>query len=72
MAVKKSDGKRAVSLELPEELMRRLEELAGQTGRTVTAEAVLALEFWLERQGMGDAAVETEEPRPPRRAMRPR
>jgi predicted transcriptional regulator len=71
MAAKKRQSLRTLTFEVPEYLARRLEELAAQTGRTPAMEATLALEFWLDRQGVGESAVE-EEVKPPRRSPLPR
>ena len=71
MANTRSRGRRTLAVEVPEELARRLDELLGQTRRSLDAEVALALEFWLERQGMGEAAVEPEE-LPRRRPLKPR
>jgi hypothetical protein len=60
MAAKKRQSHRILTVEVPEDLARRLEELAGQTGRSLAAELTLALEFWLDRQGVGESAVEEE------------
>jgi predicted transcriptional regulator len=66
MATGKRKGNRTVTLEVSEELAQRLDDLSKQTGRSVSAEVNLALAFWLERQGVGESAVE-EESKPPRR-----
>jgi predicted transcriptional regulator len=50
--------KRTLYIEVPEELALRLDELLAQTRRTITAEVILALEHWLERQGVSESAVE--------------
>jgi predicted transcriptional regulator len=71
MASKKRQGLRSLTLEVPEDLARRLEELAKQTGRRPALEATLALEFWLDREGVGESAVE-DEGKPPRRPPLPR
>jgi predicted transcriptional regulator len=55
-------GRRALDIVIPEELARRLDDLLAQTRRTVTAELILALEHWLERQGVGEVAVEPPQP----------
>jgi predicted transcriptional regulator len=52
------EGQRTLSIDLPEELAQRLDELVRQTRRSVATEVTLALEFWLDRQGFGEAAVE--------------
>jgi predicted transcriptional regulator len=70
MAARKRQGKRTLTVEVPEDLAGRLEELLGQTGRSLGAEVGLALEFWLDRQGVGESAVEEEKGRPPRRPAR--
>jgi predicted transcriptional regulator len=57
-------GKRAIYVEVPEELASRLDDLLAQTRRSITAEVILALEHWLERQGVGEAAVEEPRSRP--------
>jgi hypothetical protein len=58
MAARKSPAGRVLQVEIPEGVGRRLDELLVQTRRSVDAEVTLALEFWLERQGAGEAAVE--------------
>jgi predicted transcriptional regulator len=58
MPAEKRAGKRTLYIEAPEELGERLDTLLKQTRRTITAEVILALEFWLERQGVGESAVE--------------
>ncbi len=58
MPAEKRPGKRTLYIEAPEELGERLDTLLKQTRRTITAEVILALEFWLERQGVGESAVE--------------
>jgi predicted transcriptional regulator len=62
MPAPKPPRKRTLSVEVPEELAQRLDGLLEQTRRSVTAEVPLALEFWLERQGVGESAVD-EAPR---------
>ena len=63
MTPKNEAGKRGFYLELPEGLARRLDELLEHTGRPVEAETILALEHWLERQGVGESAI--DQPPPP-------
>jgi hypothetical protein len=70
MATSTRPGKRPLTVELPEDLARRLDELSRQTRRPLAAEVLLALEFWLERQGVGESAVE-EEVKPSPRPARP-
>jgi predicted transcriptional regulator len=64
MAARKAAAQRVLTVEVPEELARRLDELRGQTRRSLPAEVRLALEFWLDRQGVGEAAVEPEKKAP--------
>jgi predicted transcriptional regulator len=74
MSTARRVGKRTLSVEVPEELARRLDELLRQTRRSVTAEIALALEFWLDRQGVGESAVEqlsTAEDKPRGRRLAP-
>jgi predicted transcriptional regulator len=70
MAARKRQTKRAITVEVPEDLAQRLEDLLGQTGRSLAAELTLALEFWLERQGIGESAVEEEKNQTGRRPAR--
>ncbi len=56
---------RTLYVEVPERLAQRLEELARQTGRPMADEVGRALEFWVERQGMGDVSVEAPVPATP-------
>ena len=60
MPAKRRELKRTFTVELPEEIAQRLEDLLAQTRRSPSAEIALAVEFWLERQGMGESAVEPE------------
>jgi predicted DNA-binding protein len=60
MASKRRESQRTLEIELPEELAQRLEDLLALTRRSLSAEVRLAVEFWLERQGMGESAVEPE------------
>jgi predicted transcriptional regulator len=53
MPAKRRQAKRALTIELPEEMAQRLDELLVQTRRSPSAEVALAVEFWLERQGIG-------------------
>jgi predicted transcriptional regulator len=71
MPTRKREARRTLTIELPEDLARRLDDLVSQTRRSVNAEILQALEFWLERQGMGESAVEPEE-KPPARPPKPR
>jgi predicted transcriptional regulator len=60
MPAKRRQAKRTLTIELQEDMAQRLEELLVQTRRSASAEVALAVEFWLERQGMGESAVEPE------------
>jgi hypothetical protein len=71
MPTPKRDRGKPQTVEVPPDLAGRLEELLAQTGRSLATEVRLALEFWLERQGIGEAAVEPEV-KPPARRPRPR
>jgi predicted transcriptional regulator len=71
MRAEKRPGKRTLYIEVPEELGDRLDTLLKETRRTITAEVTLALELWLERQGVGESAVE-ETPAATREADKPR
>jgi hypothetical protein len=63
MASKKRPSKKLLQVEVPEALARRLDDLLAQTGRSLSDEVSRALDLWLERQGMGESAVEETPPR---------
>jgi hypothetical protein len=63
MATGKRTQGRALQVEVPEVLAKRLDDLLAQTRRTPAQELLLALEFWLDRQGVGESAVEPPAPR---------
>jgi predicted transcriptional regulator len=58
MPAPKREKTKVFSVDLPEDVAGRLMELVAQTGRSAGTEIRLALEFWLERQGIGESAVE--------------
>jgi len=67
MPAKRRPESRMLQIEVPEALARRLDDLLRETRRSLTEEVAKALEFWLEREGAGESAVEPPAIRTPRK-----